>query len=82
VSNPKREDHDLELGPFFTAGVLLLAYGIIRRRSLAVAAGVGAIWLNQRTELGRALKQRVRSALKNQIKAHARPAQVTEDPTR
>jgi hypothetical protein len=68
------EEYAVELGPLFTAGVLLLAYGLVRHRPLAVAGGLGAIWLDQRSEFGRALKRRARSALKKQIKAHARPA--------
>jgi hypothetical protein len=66
------EKYEVELGPFFTAGVLVLAYGLLRRRKLAIAAGLGAIWVDQRTELGRSLKRRIRSAMKEQIKAHAR----------
>jgi hypothetical protein len=61
-----------EVGPFFTAGVLVLAYGLARRKGLAIAAGLGAIWIDQRTELGRGLKRRLRRAMKEQIKAHAR----------
>jgi hypothetical protein len=66
MSLPEREEYDVELGPLFTAGVLLLAYGFLRRRPLTAAVGIGAIWLDQRSELGRTLKKRVRSALKNQ----------------
>ena len=66
------ETYEVELGPFFTAGVLVLAYGLLRRRKLAVATGLGAIWVDQRTELGRSVKRRIRSAMKEQIKAHAR----------
>jgi hypothetical protein len=51
----------IAFGPLFTAGVGLLVYGIFRRRPLALAAGIGAIWLDQRSELGRALKERVRA---------------------
>jgi hypothetical protein len=57
----KLERRNVELGPLFTAGVLLLAYGLLRRRALAVALGVGAIWLDQRSRFGRALKERVRA---------------------
>jgi hypothetical protein len=63
---------DVELGPLFTAGVILVAYGFLRRRPLAVAAGLGAVWLDQRSEFGRSLKRRIKSALKSQIKAQAR----------
>jgi hypothetical protein len=72
VTDSESESYDVELGPFFTAGVLVLAYGLVRRRGLAIAAGLGAIWIDQRTEFGRALKRRIRSAMKEQIKAHAR----------
>jgi hypothetical protein len=61
VSRAEHEERNVELGPFFTAGVLLFAYGLLRRRALAVVAGLGAVWLDQRSELGRALKQRVRA---------------------
>jgi hypothetical protein len=74
VTEPEQESYDVELGPFFTAGVLALAYGLLRRKKLAVAAGFGAIWVDQRTELGRDLKRRIRSKMKEQIKAHARSA--------
>ena len=72
VTEAGQDNYDVELGPFFTAGVLVLAYGLLRRRKLAVAAGLGAIWVDQRTELGRELKRRIRSKMKKQIKAHGR----------
>jgi hypothetical protein len=72
MTDSEPETYEVELGPFFTAGVLVLAYGLLRRRKLAIAAGVGAIWVDQRTQLGRSLKRRIRSAMKEQIKAHAR----------
>jgi hypothetical protein len=72
VTDSEPETYDVELGPFFTAGVLLLAYGLLRRRKLAIATGLGAIWIDQRTEFGRSLKRRIRRAMKEQIKAHAR----------
>ena len=68
----EQETYDVELGPFFTAGVLVLVYGLLRRRKLAVAAGLGAIWVDQRSELGRGLKRGIRSKMKEQIKAHGR----------
>jgi hypothetical protein len=80
VSLPENEDHDVELGPLFTLGVVLGGYGLLRRRPLAVATGLGAIWLDQRSAFGRGLKQRVRSSMKEQIKAHARPESVGDDP--
>jgi hypothetical protein len=67
VGVPEREDREVELGPFFTAGVLLLVYGLLRRRPLALGAGIGAIWVDQRSELGRNLKRRARSALEKKI---------------
>ena len=72
MTDIENEEYDVELGPFFTAGVLALAYGLLRRRKLAIATGLGAIWVDQRTELGRSLKRRIRSAMKEKIKAHAR----------
>jgi hypothetical protein len=79
VNQSEEENYEVELGPLFTAGVVLLAYGLLRRRGLAIAVGLGAIWLDQRSEFGRALKRRIRSALKEQIKAHARSAPVDAD---
>jgi hypothetical protein len=81
MSTPDDQKYDVELGPLFTAGVVLLGYGFLRRRPLAVAAGLGAIWLDQRSEFGRALKKRVRSAAKAQIKARARPDAADVDRT-
>ena len=75
VTESEPESYDVELGPFFTAGVIVLAYGLIRRRRLAVTAGLGAIWIDQRTELGRGVKRRVRSVMKEKIKAHARDSE-------
>ena len=51
----------MELGPFFLSGAILLAYGLTRRKKLAVVAGLGAIWIDQRSELGRGLKKRIRA---------------------
>jgi len=72
MTEAEQKNRDVELGPFFTAGVLVLAYGLLRRRKLAVAAGLGAIWVDQRTEVGRELKRQIRSKMKEQIKAHGR----------
>jgi hypothetical protein len=58
---PSPERSVIALGPLFTAGVGLLLYGIFRRRALAVAAGLAAVWLDQRSELGNTLKERVRA---------------------
>jgi hypothetical protein len=49
------------LGPFFSVGVVLLVWGLIRRRPVLAAAGLGSIWFDQRSELGRSLKERVRA---------------------
>jgi hypothetical protein len=59
----------VELGPLFTGGALLVALGVIRRRKLAIAAGLGAIWLDQRSKLGRDLKERFKQRVKEQAKA-------------
>jgi hypothetical protein len=72
MNDPEPESYEREFGPFFTAGVIALAYGLIRRRRLAVATGLGSIWIDQRTQLGRAVKRRIRSALEEKMKAHAR----------
>lgn len=61
VSVSESEKRKVELGPLFTSGVVLLAFGVKRRRRLLVAAGLGAIWLDQRSELGRSLKEPVRA---------------------
>ena len=74
----EEEDFDVELGPLFTSGVLLIAYGFFRRSPLAVATGLGAVWLDQRSEFGRSLKGRVRSAAKKQIKARARSSSAAD----
>ena len=55
------EKRNVELGPLFAAGALLPVYGLLRRRVLVAAAGLGAIWLDQRTELGRSLKEKARA---------------------
>jgi hypothetical protein len=53
-------ERDINLGPFFTAGVLLLAFGLLRRRKLAVGAGLFSIWIDQRSALGRGVTKRIR----------------------
>jgi hypothetical protein len=62
VTETGREERrtDVELGPLFTAGAVLLALGLIRRRKTAIAAGLATIWADQRTQLGRDLKARFR----------------------
>jgi hypothetical protein len=57
----KRKERKVELGPLFSIGVVLVVYGLLRRRMLAAAAGLGAIWLDQRTELGRSVKEKARA---------------------
>ena len=69
---PGLDDAGVGLGPLFALGALLLLVGLLRRRPLALAAGVGAIWLDQRSELGQSLKAQFDDSLKAQIKAHAR----------
>jgi hypothetical protein len=71
-ARPVLDDSGVGLGPLFALGALLLIVGLLRRRPLALAAGVGAIWLDQRSELGQTLKARFDERLKAQIKAHAR----------
>ena len=61
MSVPEPEKRNVELGPLFATGVLLVVYGLFRRRLLAAAAGLGAIWLDQRSELGRSLKEKARA---------------------
>ena len=61
---PALEEREVSLGPLFTLGAVLMLVGLLRRRPLALLAGVAAIWLDQRSELSRRLKA--------QIKAHAR----------
>ena len=58
---PVVEEFDVSLGPLFTLGAVLVLLGVLRRRPLAVVAGLGAIWLDQRSELGRRLKEQVRA---------------------
>jgi hypothetical protein len=54
------KDYDVELGPLFATGVVLVAVGVVRRSALLVAGGVGAIWIDQRTGFGQSLKERAR----------------------
>jgi hypothetical protein len=71
VSVPEPEKFDVELGPLFAAGVLLVVYGLVRRKALAAAAGLGAIWLDQRSELGRSIREKA--------KGKFMPVQVEDD---
>jgi hypothetical protein len=58
---PTVEEFDVSLGPLFTLGAVLVLVGVLRRRPTAVVAGLGAIWLDQRSEFGQRLKERVRA---------------------
>jgi hypothetical protein len=51
----------IELGPLFSVGIVLLVYGLIRRKVVLAAAGLGSIFLDQRSELGRSLKEKARA---------------------
>jgi hypothetical protein len=61
VSVPEPQERNVELGPLFAAGALLVVYGLLRRKVLAAAVGLGAIWLDQRSELGRSVKEKARA---------------------
>jgi hypothetical protein len=80
MTETEKDKYNVELGPFFTAGALVLVSGLVRRRKLAIAIGLGAIWIDQRTELGRSLKRRIRIAMNEKIKAQTRD--VDSDTTR
>jgi hypothetical protein len=71
MSAPESGKRDIELGPLFSVGIVLLLYGLIRRKVVLAAAGLGSIFLDQRSELGRSLKEKVR--------AKSMTAQVVED---
>ena len=73
MSVPEATEYDVELGPLFALGVTAVVYGLLRRKPLPAALGIGAIWLDQRSEFGRNVRKRADAALKAQIKAHARP---------
>jgi hypothetical protein len=61
VSDPESGKRDIMLGPFFSVGVVLLVWGLIRRRPVLAAAGLGSIWFDQRSALGRSVKEKVRA---------------------
>jgi hypothetical protein len=61
LSPQRHKELNVSLGPLFTAGAILLVYGLLRRKKIAVGAGLGAIWLDQRSEFGRSLKRRIRA---------------------
>jgi hypothetical protein len=65
------EQTKVELGPLFTAGAVLVAAGILRRRKLALAAGLAAIWADRRTQFGRDLKERFKQRVKAQAQARS-----------
>lgn len=72
----------IQLGPLFTLGGVLVALGLWRGRKLAIAAGLGAIWLDQRSSIGRSLKEKVKErAAKMQPEAQYSP-DSTESSTR
>ena len=52
---------EVSLGPFFSLGALLVIIGVLRRRPLALVAGLGAIWVDQRSAFGQRLKERIRA---------------------
>ena len=58
---PVVEEFDVSLGPLFTLGAVLVLLGVLRRRPVAVVAGLAAIWLDQRSGLGKRLKEQVRA---------------------
>ena len=61
VTESQGGERKVELGPLFAAGFALTAYGLLRRSPGAVLAGLGAIWLDQRSELGRSLNEKARA---------------------
>ena len=63
------ESGDIELGPFFTAGVVLILVGLRRRRPLPIALGVASILFEQKTEPGRALRRSIRQAVEKHTPA-------------
>jgi hypothetical protein len=65
------DELEVSLGPLFTLGAVLLIYGLLRRRPVFMAGGIAAVWLDQRSELGRSLKARVRGTVEEQIKGRA-----------
>lgn len=70
ASAEEHKQRDVELGPFFTAGALLVVFGLLRRRKLAVGAGLVSVWLDQRSELGRGLTRRIRARSEQLAEAH------------
>ena len=58
---PDVHEVQVSLGPFFSLGALLVIIGVLRRRPLALVAGLGAIWVDQRSAFGQRLKERIRA---------------------
>jgi hypothetical protein len=77
----KRKERNVELGPLFSIGVVLVVYGLLRRRVLAAAGGLAAIVLDQRSQFGRSLKERAR-ALSVQVVEDDRDGAVVREPER
>jgi hypothetical protein len=69
----EHEERDINLGPFFTAGVLLIAFGLRRRKKLAVGAGLASIWIDQRSAFGRSLTKRIRDRAEGMAPADVDP---------
>jgi hypothetical protein len=58
---PDVDDVEVSLGPFFTLGALLMVFGVLRRKPVALVAGLGAIWVDQRSAFGQRVKARIRA---------------------
>ena len=58
---PALEERAVDLSPLLAFGAFLVLVGLLRRRPLALAAGVGAIWLDQRSELGQRVNAQITS---------------------
>lgn len=58
TTEQEAERTEVELGPLFTAGAVLVGLGLLRRRKAAIAAGLAAIWADRRTQFGRDLTAR------------------------
>jgi len=69
----EQNERDIRLGPFFTAGVLLLAFGLLRRRKLAVGAGLASMWIDQRSALGRGITNRIVERAEQQAERRSDP---------
>ena len=58
---PEVHDVQVSLGPFFTLGALLVVVGVLRRKQLALIAGLASVWVDQRSAFGQRLKERIRA---------------------